>query len=247
MASKKLPPTKKKTTEKLAVNKLEIRLVAPTSEFSDRFIQYMLDQMGGRSLERYGLSGERYPAKAQALPIITERLTEYLFTRNTKFLIDAANFAMIEFMHPSLADAFFAGTDSNESPGRAFIGGDVTSERNSEQEIRAERPSGAMLALETLTPATEYSVLFIQGMINRMGVSFLKYGPLAGSSPDKVNALDSARVRLEKYRSTNNTEFLMDAANFAMIEYMRPSLTSTFYNPLADTSSLGKAALKALK
>ena len=30
----------------------------------------------------------------------------------------AANFAMIEFMHPSVEGAFFAGTDDDQSPGR---------------------------------------------------------------------------------------------------------------------------------
>lgn len=36
---------------------------------------------------------------------------------NTEWLIDAANFAMIEFMQPQVPGAHFRATDSNASPG----------------------------------------------------------------------------------------------------------------------------------
>ena len=37
-------------------------------------------------------------------------------------LMDAANFAMIEFLRPKHPKAFFAPTDSNQSPGRVWLG-----------------------------------------------------------------------------------------------------------------------------
>ena len=48
---------------------------------------------------------------------IEPRLNKYLETGNTEWLIDIANFAMIEFMYPSVSGAAFRGTDSDESPG----------------------------------------------------------------------------------------------------------------------------------
>jgi hypothetical protein len=76
-----------------------------------------------------------------------------------------------------------------------------------------------------LTPgeiaATEVSEPFMQGMIARMVMSFYKYGFVAEGAP-KIDLLDSLHKRLERYRETGNTEWLMDVANFAMIEFMFP-------------------------
>jgi len=52
-----------------------------------------------------------------ALACLIQRLDEYALTGNTEFLIDAANFAMIEFIVPSHPHAHFKATDSDESPG----------------------------------------------------------------------------------------------------------------------------------
>jgi hypothetical protein len=73
------------------------------------------------------------------------------------------------------------------------------------------------------SPDTEFSIPFLQGMVNRMGVSWAKYGAVADAYPHKINALDSLQMRLDKYRETGNTEWLIDVANFAMIEFLRPS------------------------
>lgn len=70
--------------------------------------------------------------------------------------------------------------------------------------------------------ASEVSTEFLRGMASRMALSFEKYGAVKDAYPDKVDALASLETRLRKYRETGNTEYLMDVANFAMIEYMRP-------------------------
>src|SRR4051812_4066752 len=78
---------------------------------------------------------------------------------------------------------------------------------------------------------TEFSTEFFQGMVDRMTLSMYKYGKVSDAYPSRINALDSLQKRIEKYRDTGNTEFLMDVANFAMIEFMHPSLPNTFYTP----------------
>lgn len=66
---------------------------------------------------KYGWMKNTYSELAQAVKEIEPRLKKYLETGNTEWLIDVANFAMIEFMYPSVSGAAFRGTDSDESPG----------------------------------------------------------------------------------------------------------------------------------
>lgn len=87
---------------------------------------------------------------------------------------------------------------------------------------------------------TEFSADFVQMMKNRMVVSFHKYGPLADAYPHKVNAIESLKQRLNKYAETGNTEFLIDAANFAMIEFMRPSHEAAFFRATDSNESPGR-------
>lgn len=89
-------------------------------------------------------------------------------------------------------------------------------------------------------PDSEFSLPFVQGMADRMSVSFCKYGAVAEAYPHKVDALASLQQRLDKYRSTGNTEFLIDAANFAMIEFMHPRVGSAHFRPTDSNESPGR-------
>lgn len=93
----------------------------PKSEFAHSFIQGMLDRMA-TSFFKYGKLSDAYPHKVSAIESLHLRLEKYRLTGNKEFLMDVANFAMIEFMHPAHADAHFRATDSNESPGRIWKG-----------------------------------------------------------------------------------------------------------------------------
>lgn len=87
---------------------------------------------------------------------------------------------------------------------------------------------------------TEFNEDFVQGMRDRMVVSFYKYGPVAEGFPDKVNAISSLTDRLRQYAETGNTEFLMDAANFAMIEFMHPAHPKAFFEGTDSDQSPGR-------
>lgn len=106
-------------------------------------------------------------------------------------------------------------------------------------------PAGLPVSIPILTlcstaPASEISVEFLQGMVNRMGVSYYKYGPVAAAYPAKVDALACLEQRLEKYRETHNTEYLIDAANFAMIEALHPADPLAFYEATDSDGSTGR-------
>lgn len=68
---------------------------------------------------KYGWCSQTYPELAQAHKCIRERLDLYEKTGNTEYLVDVANFAMIEFEHPAIPGAHFSAMDSDESPGLA--------------------------------------------------------------------------------------------------------------------------------
>jgi hypothetical protein len=92
-------------------------------------------------------------------------------------------------------------------------------------------------------PESEFSENFIQYMRNRMAVSFHKYGRVADAYPHKVNALESLKLRLERYRETGNTEWLVDAANFLMIEFMRPLHPDAHFKGTDSDSSPGRVSV----
>lgn len=87
-------------------------------DFSEAFINKMKNAIE-MSHHKYGWMSKTYPELAQAYKCIEERLDKYLQTHNKDYLIDIANFAMIEFMYPSFEDSKYVPTDSNESPGLA--------------------------------------------------------------------------------------------------------------------------------
>lgn len=87
----------------------------------------------------------------------------------------------------------------------------------------------------------EYSKTFLQGMIDRMAVSYHKYGAVKdGFADGAVDAMKSLEDRLQLYKETGNTEWLMDAANFAMIEFMFPQHPEANYRPTDSSESPGR-------
>lgn len=89
-------------------------------------------------------------------------------------------------------------------------------------------------------PASEFSDRFIEFMRNRMEVSYHKYGPLKDAYPHKVDAIESLQLRLQKYAETGNTEYLVDVANFAMIEFMRPAKRGAKFTATDSNGSPGR-------
>lgn len=80
---------------------------------------------------------------------------------------------------------------------------------------------------------TEYSNKFDEIRKNMMVVSYYKYGPLKDNygTYKCMNAIENLKIRLQKYLDTGNTEFLADVANFAMLEFMNPSIEGAKYTP----------------
>jgi hypothetical protein len=101
----------------------------PPSEFSEQFVEYMRNRMAV-SFHKYGPVAAAYPAKVDAVASLVKRLERYAETGNTEWLVDAANFCMIEFMHPRHPEAHFRATDTQDSPGRESVTGKQTWKKN---------------------------------------------------------------------------------------------------------------------
>lgn len=89
-------------------------------------------------------------------------------------------------------------------------------------------------------PSSEFSRVFSQGCCDRMGMSFYKYGPVAQAYPHRVDAIASLKKRLERYEETGNTEYLMDVANFAMIEFQHPRHPEAHFKAEDSKASPGR-------
>lgn len=100
---------------------MEIKVLVP-SEFNQEFIQGMANRMMV-SYHKYGKVMDAI-GKVDEVANIEKRVQRYKETGNTEWLMDVANFAMIEFMHKG-AQAFRA-TDSNESPGLVYKSGEIS-------------------------------------------------------------------------------------------------------------------------
>lgn len=75
----------------------------------------------------------------------------------------------------------------------------------------------------------EYSDRFDELRQNRVEVSYYKYGTASDNFGMKlVNALESHDMCVKKYLKTGNTEYLCDAANYLMFEFMYPQREGVF-------------------
>ena len=88
---------------------------------------------------------------------------------------------------------------------------------------------------------------FIQGMLDRMAFGFHNYGHVKEQFPHIHDALGNLALRVKTYRKTKNLEFLMDAANYSMIEFSRPRLKGAFFTPTSREESPGSIHRKEKK
>lgn len=90
----------------------------------------------------------------------------------------------------------------------------------------------------------EYSAEFDRLRKNRVEISYHKYGPAKRNFGEKlVNALESHDLCIEKYKKTGNTEYLCDAANYLMFEYMYPQKENAFFKATDSSESAGIAGV----
>ena len=86
----------------------------------------------------------------------------------------------------------------------------------------------------------EYSDKFDVLRQNRVEVGFYKYGSAKDNIGMKlVNALKSHDLCIGKYLETGNTEYLCDAANYLMFEFMYPQKEGAYFKATDSSESAG--------
>ena len=86
----------------------------------------------------------------------------------------------------------------------------------------------------------EYSDRFDTLRKNRVETSYYKYGPVKKNYKDGlINALESHDRCIQKYKETGNTEYLCDAANYLMFEFMYPSISGAHSRATYSDESAG--------
>lgn len=87
-------------------------------------------------------------------------------------------------------------------------------------------------------PDSENSREFHTGMVARMEQSYFKYGAVA-DAVGKHDFIASLKVRLQRYEETGNTEWLMDVASYAMMEFMHPQHDAAHFRATDSDESPG--------
>lgn len=91
-------------------------------DFSDEFVVKMKNAIE-MSYHKYGWASKTYPELAQAIKCIQDRVDAYNKTHNKDYLVDIANFAMLEYIYPMYSDAHYTPGDSDKSVG---LGGGIS-------------------------------------------------------------------------------------------------------------------------
>lgn len=118
----------------------------PLTEFDPDFVIRMVDYMSV-SYHKYGRVADAYPIRFEALADVRARAKSYRDTGNMCFLVDMANFAMIEAMHPAPErKAHWGENDAHNSPGRTTASGhrlvQEDNQGNRPLDVRLHHPSG---------------------------------------------------------------------------------------------------------
>lgn len=82
----------------------------------------------------------------------------------------------------------------------------------------------------------DFSEDFVQKMRNRMETSLHKYGRVKDNRA-KIDFVENIKTRLRKYEETGNTEWLIDAANFCMMEFELPAHQQAHFRPTSSVEA----------
>ena len=87
---------------------------------------------------------------------------------------------------------------------------------------------------------TEYSNKFDELRKSRVELSYYKYGQVKENySKGRIDALKSLDLCIKKYNETGNTEYLCDAANYLMFEFMYPQKEGAYFKATDSKESAG--------
>ena len=94
--------------------------------------------------------------------------------------------------------------------------------------------------MDKLDMSKEYSDKFDELRKNRVATSFYKYGPAKDNySTGNVKSIPTMELCLNKYKETGNLDYLLDACNYAMFEFMYPQHPKAYFCATDSHESAG--------
>ena len=94
--------------------------------------------------------------------------------------------------------------------------------------------------MEQYIEKNEYSHKVDELRQNRVQTSFYKYGSAKHNFGRRyVNTLGSNERCIEAYNRTGNKEYLLDAMNYLMFEFMYPQKDGAYFRPTDSKESAG--------
>lgn len=94
--------------------------------------------------------------------------------------------------------------------------------------------------MDKIDMSQEYSDRFDRLRRNRVETSFYKYGSARKNfATGNVQALPTMERCLKKYQETGNKEFLLDAANYLMFEFVFPQHPKAHFRATESGESAG--------
>ena len=94
--------------------------------------------------------------------------------------------------------------------------------------------------MKNIGMSKEYSEEFDRLRKNRVEMSFYKYGPARKNfGTGNVQAIPTMELCVKKYWETGNREYLVDAANYLMFEYMFPQHPKAHFRATSSEESAG--------
>lgn len=95
-----------------------------------------------------------------------------------------------------------------------------------------EEPFERLPDLEELR-RTEFNHAFIRLMQNRLIIGAFRYGRFGPAKAD-YDLLAGIEKKIVEYRTTGNTEALVDAANYCLLEFTYPHHPNAHFRPMDD-------------
>ena len=87
---------------------------------------------------------------------------------------------------------------------------------------------------------SEYSLEVDEMRKRRVEVSYHKYGSARDNfGSGRVDALKTHDLCIDKYLKTKNKEYLLDAMNYLMFEFMYPLLDGVYFKSTGSSESAG--------
>ena len=100
--------------------------------------------------------------------------------------------------------------------------------------------------MEQIDMSKEYSEEFDKLRKNRVEMSFYKYGSARKNfRTGNVQAIPTMELCVKKYQETGNREYLLDAANYLMFEYMYPQHPKAHFRATSSEENAGIVGISA--